>query len=260
MKTRTIKLTISYDGTNYCGWQKQSNTISIQEEIENRLSIILTAKIVVHGAGRTDAGVHAIGMTAHFQTKKSFSPTALAKSLNSMLPADIRIVECEEQEADFHSRYNATGKTYCYYIYTGKVQPPTQRLYAIHCPHDLNIDAMQQCLEILTGTHDFSSFESTGSRDKSITTGRGAIRTITHLSLAHEENSLQITIQGDGFLRHMVRNIVGTLLDVGRGRKTTEEFRSIFGARDRSEAGAKAPAHGLFLNKVYYNNEQDRNM
>lgn len=258
MKTRTIKLTISYDGTNYCGWQKQSNAISIQEEIEKRLSIILTANVVVHGAGRTDAGVHAKGMTAHFQTKKTLPPPTIANSLNSMLPPDIRIVECEEQETDFHSRYNATGKTYCYYIYTGKIQPPTQRFYSVHCPHVLNIDAMQQCLEVLTGTHDFSSFESTGSRDKSITTGRGAIRSITHTSLVHKENSLQITIEGDGFLRHMVRNIVGTLLDVGRGRKTAKDFRSIFEAKDRSKAGAKAPAHGLFLNRVYYNNEQDR--
>ncbi len=258
MKTRTIKLTISYDGTNYCGWQKQSNAISIQEEIEKRLSIIFTSNIVVHGAGRTDAGVHAIGMTAHFQTKKILPPTTIANSLNSMLPLDIRIVECAEQETDFHSRYNATGKTYCYYIYTGKVQPPTQRLYSVHWPHELNIETMKECLEIIAGTHDFSSFESTGSRDKSITTGRGAIRTITHTSLTHEENSLQVTIEGDGFLRHMVRNIVGTLLDAGRGRISIEEFNTIFEAKDRSEAGAKAPAHGLFLNRVYYNNEQNR--
>lgn len=258
MKTRTIKLTISYDGTDYCGWQKQSNAISIQEEIEKRLSIILTDNIVVHGAGRTDAGVHAIGMTAHFRTNKCLPPTTIANSLNSMLPPDIRIVECQEQKADFHSRYNATGKTYCYNIYTGSIHPPTQRLYSVHWPHELNIEAMKQCLVIITGTHDFSSFESTGSRDKSITTGRGAIRTITHSSLTHENNSLQITIEGDGFLRHMVRNIVGTLLDAGRGRITTKEFKKIFEGKDRSEAGAKAPAHGLFLNQVYYNNEQNR--
>lgn len=258
MKTRTFKLTISYDGTNYCGWQKQSNAISIQEEIEKRLSIILTSNIVVHGAGRTDAGVHAIGMTAHFKTERNLPPTTLANSLNSMLPLDIRIVECEEQEMDFHARYNATGKIYCYYICTGKVQPPTQRLYSVHWPHDLNIEVMKQCLETITGTHDFSSFESTGSRDKAITTGRGAIRTITHTLLTHDKNSLQITIEGDGFLRHMVRNIIGTLLDAGRGRITSEGFKAIFEGKDRSVAGAKAPAHGLFLNRVYYNNEQNR--
>lgn len=258
MDTRTIKLTISYDGTNYCGWQKQTNALSIQEEIEKRLSIILTSKITVHGAGRTDAGVHAVAMTAHFQTEKNLSPTTIANSLNSMLPSDIRVVKCEEQEADFHSRYNATGKIYCYSIYTGKVQPPTQRLYSVHFPHGLTIETMKQCLEIITGTHNFSAFESTGSRDKSITTGRGATRTITHTSLTHEDNSLLITIEGDGFLRHMVRNIVGTLLDVGVGRKTTEDFKSILESRDRTEAGAKAPAHGLFLNQVYYNNEQNR--
>lgn len=260
MNIRTLKLTISYDGTNYCGWQRQDNALSIQEEIEKRLSIILTSKILVHGAGRTDAGVHAIAMTAHFQTEKSLSPATIANSLNSMLPPDIRIVECTEVDANFHSRYNATGKIYCYYIYTGKVQPPTQRLYSVHFPHQLTIDTMKQCLEIITGTHNFSCFESTGSRDKSITTGRGATRTITHASLTHEDNSLQITIEGDGFLRHMVRNIIGTLLDVGTGRKTTKAFKSILESKDRSKAGAKAPAHGLFLNRVYYNNEQNRKM
>lgn len=250
---RTVKLLIAFDGTGYCGWQRQKNGLSIQEEIERALSIICNENIILHGAGRTDAGVHARGMTAHFKTNSKVDGTALQKGLNSLLPGAIRILEAGDQSANFHARFSALAKTYHYTIFTGQVMPPDWRLYIHHLPFTQDLSSMEQCLEELLGTHDFSSFETTGSRDKNNTSGRGGVRTIYHARLIEpEEYIVQLQFTGDGFLRHMVRNMTGTLLEVGRGKRTVEEFIQILHHRDRNQAGATAPSCGLSLVKVHY--------
>lgn len=250
---RNIRLTIAFDGTNFSGWQKQLNAPTIQGELENALGTITNNSIILHGAGRTDAGVHALGMVASFETGSAISLAQLQKGSNSILSPAIRILEMEEVESDFHARFSASSKTYLYHIETGTIQSPINRLYAVHIPQDLAVDSMRQCLDILTGTHDFASFEASGSRDKSITTGRGSIRTLQEATLTEtSKNELQFTFTGDGFLRHMVRNIVGTVLEVGKKRKTLEDFKKILEAKDRIVASATAPAHGLFLKSVHY--------
>lgn len=250
---RTIKLTIAFDGTGYCGWQRQKNGRSIQQEIEQAGSIISNRPIVVHGAGRTDAGVHALGMTAHFTTASSLTEEALRKGLNALLPGAIRITSLNEEGELFHARFSALAKTYRYTFYTGPVLCPLKRLYTAHIPYPASETAIGSCLQIITGTHDFSSFETTGSRDKARETGRGAVRTIFRAELEKTgANLFQVTITGDGFLRHMVRNLVGTMLEVGRGKRTVDEFQEILQGKDRNRAGATAPAHGLTLLKVHY--------
>lgn len=250
---RTVKLLIAYDGTGYCGWQRQKNGLAIQEEIERVLSIICNAEIILHGAGRTDAGVHAQGMTAHFTTSSKIDCLALEKGINSLLPGAIRILEASDQPADFHARFSALAKTYRYTIFTGRVMSPDRRLYTHHLPYILNRSSMKGCLEEVLGTHDFSSFETTGSRDKNNTNGRGGVRTIYRARLVEpEEQYVQLLFTGDGFLRHMVRNITGTVLEVGRDKRTIEEFVRILRCRDRNQAGTTAPSCGLSLEKVHY--------
>lgn len=252
--TRTIKLVISYDGTNYCGWQKQRNGITIQEEIEKRLSTMTTEVISLHGAGRTDAGVHAHGMVAHFCCVSSIPCEVIQRGANSMLPGAIRILDIEEVDSSFHARYSAIGKKYHYTIYTGNIQPPFLRFTSLHVSRPLNLLRMQDCLDVVIGKHDFSSFENVGSRDKSITTGKGAVRTIHSTSLIQEtEEIIILEFKGDGFLKNMVRNLTGTILEAGREKITVKDFQKILAAEDRSRAGATAPAHGLALLEVYYN-------
>lgn len=250
---RNIKLTIAYDGTAYCGWQRQKKDPTIQEAIESQLARIHTKHITLHGAGRTDAGVHARGMVAHFHTGKALSAPFFLEALNSMLPTDIRILEAEEVPADFHARFSAIAKTYVYSIDTSPIQHPMKRLYAIHISKDLNLDAMNQCLQMLMGEHDFACFETTGSRDKDAIGGRGSVRTILQADLTrNSSNLLRFTFTGDGFLRHMIRNIMGTIIEVGRGKRPPSQFRDILVSADRTQAGNTAAAHGLTLDQVHY--------
>lgn len=250
---RTVKLLIAFDGTDYCGWQRQKNGRSIQEEIERALSIICNSHTILHGAGRTDAGVHAEGMTAHFQTASRVGCGDLQKGLNSMLPGAVRIIEASEQPAEFHARFSALAKTYRYSVFTGPVMSPQQRLYSHHLPFELDRETMERCLEQLIGRHDFSSFETTGSRDRDNPNGRGAVRTIFRATLTEAEPShLLFTYTGDGFLRHMVRNITGTILEAGKGKRSVDEFVELVKWRDRNLAGATAPACGLTLVRVHY--------
>lgn len=250
---RNIKLTIAFDGTEFLGWQKQQQGRTIQGEIEKNLALMTAAKVCLHGAGRTDAGVHAEAMTASFTTLATIRCEALCRGLNSMLPTAIRIIGAEEVPADFHARFSATGKRYAYTIQTSTIQSPFTRLYAVHLTDKLNFAAMKSCLPVVVGTHDFSSFENSGSRDKTLNSGRGAIRTITEARLIEEDqHCYTFSFSGDGFLRNMVRNIVGTILDAGKGKISPAQFADILQARDRNSAGPTAPAHGLVLKEVFY--------
>jgi tRNA pseudouridine38-40 synthase len=253
-RLRNIKLIIAYDGTRYAGWQRQKNEPTIQGLLEGTIATMTGAAVVVHGAGRTDAGVHALGMAANFTTTANIPCPGFLRGLNSMLPPDIRILAVADNGPQFHARRSACAKTYFYNICTAPVQIPTERLYSAHIPGDLDIDAMEDSLACLHGSHDFSSFEASGSRDPRNTDGRGAIREIfaARISRQKTEDRIRITLTGNGFLRHMVRNIAGTLIQVGKGKITVQDFREILAAHDRTCAGPTAPAHGLFLQEVHY--------
>ncbi len=250
---RNIRLLITYDGTEFSGWQRQRHARTIQGDIETCLKRMAREEISLHGAGRTDAGVHAEGMAAHFKTAGSISPKDFLHGLNSMLPGSIRILDVNNAAENFHARFSARGKQYHYTIFTGRIQPPSKRLYSLHIRDNLNLKAMQECLSQLEGTHDFSSFENSGSRDRNNSSGRGAVRTLSKASLIQADNNfLVFDFIGDGFLRHMVRNLVGTLLKSGREQLSAETFREILHAKNRAFAGTKAPPQGLSLIKVFY--------
>jgi len=253
---RNIKLTLAYDGTCFCGWQKQAgNALTIQGLVEEKIALMTGSVVVLHGAGRTDAGVHALGMVASFTTSAAIPCQGMVKGLNSMLPEDVRILKAEERNASFHARYNAVSKTYLYQFFFSDILPPTKRLYWTRCPGTPDLKSMKHCLGMLVGEHDFSSFEASGSRDPSMK--RGAVRTSLQAPRLTTgiEGEVCMTICGDGFLRHMVRNIAGTLIEVGRGRITVENFESIFSGKNRSLAGPTAPARGLFLKEVAYDKD-----
>jgi len=250
---RNICLLIAYDGGDYQGWQRQAAAPTIQGEIEERLSIITTKGVTLYGAGRTDAGVHATGMTANFRSDSNLSCDQLQKSLNSMLPLAIRILDAKEMDSGFHARFSCRGKRYRYYLQTAPVQLPFFCRYALHTPAALDEQRMQSCLDTLIGTHDFSSFENSGSRDQGKTDGRGAVRTLFAATLRRRaQDVLVVELTGDGFLRSMVRNIVGTILQAGEKKIGAGDFAAILAARNRALAGPTAPPHGLFLNKVFY--------
>jgi|FLOH01.1.fsa_nt_gi tRNA pseudouridine38-40 synthase len=249
----TIKLIIAFDGTDFRGWQRQKSGQTIQGEIEDRLRIMTRSDISLEGAGRTDAGVHARGMVASFKTPSRLTCQAFQQGLNSLLPDSIRILAATEASPDFHARFDARAKTYCYHLDMNQIQLPHQRLYALHIPVRLDLELIQHCLGKVIGEHDFASFEASGSRDLTKTTGRGSVRTILDASLHMTGiHFVTLTFSGDGFLRHMVRNLVGTLIDVGKGRTSSEAFSQILATADRKVAGATAPAHGLFLDAVHY--------
>lgn len=255
MKKRNIRLQLAFDGSRYSGWQRQNNAPTIQGALEKCLQVMADSPVTLNGAGRTDAGVHALGMVANFLTGVAIPCAGFLNGLNSMLPRDIRILDVSEVKTDFHSRYSAVGKSYRYDIFTGAVQLPTERLYCAHFPGSFSTGWVNECLQNILGSHDFSSFEGSGSRDPGKDTGRGAVRTIFHAACTvHPENPSKLSFHfiGDGFLRHMVRNLVGTLMEVSKEKMTVNDFHSILQARDRTVAGPTAPAHGLFLEKVYY--------
>ena len=255
MSKRNILLRIAYDGTNFCGWQRQENGQSIQGILEEKLAVITKELVDVNGAGRTDAGVHAEVMTANFRTSAAMPAVAFQKALNALLPKSVRILESCEVSPDFHARFSAIGKIYRYDFFIGAVQNPTERLYRTHVPCAFLPEHVRPCLELLLGSHDFSSFEAVGSRDRSRTTGKGAVRTLFQaecLCDAARPEHLSFRFSGDGFLRQMVRNLAGTLIWVGAGHLSSADFAAILSAQDRRQAGPTAPACGLFLENVQY--------
>ncbi len=245
---RNIKLTIEYDGTNYCGWQVQDNGPSIQAEIEKALLAITGEKIRINGSGRTDAGVHARGQTANFTTESRVPAEKFSFALNSMLPRDIVIKDSAEVAPDFHARYSAIGKKYSYLINNSKFPSALLRNYAYHVDYceRLDIRKLRKAAEAFIGTYDFSGFMSTGSKVSD------TVRTIYDISVEHENELIRFNFKGNGFLYNMVRIITGTLLYTGIGRINPEDIKSIILSKDRGRAGITVPACGLYLEEVYY--------
>ncbi|MCB2181209.1 MAG: tRNA pseudouridine(38-40) synthase TruA [Desulfobulbaceae bacterium] len=255
---RNIKLTIAFDGTEFSGWQRQSNASTVQGELEKKIALMTGQDVSVHGAGRTDAGVHAVAMTAHFATASTIECMAFKRGLNSLLPSSIKVLRVEDVAHEFHSRISAKAKSYHYFFSTEEVILPYRRLYCAHLPLGFDLDLARQCLQYIGGEHDFSSFEATGSRDKDKEGGRGAVRNVFSVSLDRSQGAATeflFKICGDGFLRKMVRNIVGSLIEVGQHRMTVDAFARLLWQKDRSLAGPTAPACGLFLQQVYYNED-----
>jgi tRNA pseudouridine38-40 synthase len=255
---RNIKLTISYDGAGFHGWQYQPGIPTIQGSINEAARKITQEKIVVHGASRTDAGVHALGQVAHFKTHSALSPIEFQRALNALLPPAIRIVAAEEMGQDFHARWSAQGKTYRYRIYRGRVLPPFEHGRALHYPWPLDEERMASAARLFEGEHDFSSFgASSGSEDDD--SDRNMVRMILSSGITRESSGEEIAyvVRGRSFLRYMVRKIVGTLIEVGKGRLTPLDIAQLFEMRDRSCSGPTAPPEGLYLVSLEYPDPTD---
>lgn len=239
---------LAYNGANYCGWQVQPNGISVQEVIEKALATLLRTPTPIVGAGRTDAGVHARMMTAHFDSEtKSLDLPLLTKKLNSILPKDIAIYKIVEVKTEAHARFDATSRLYRYYITTEKDPFLHQLKYKVH--GEPAIDRMNECANVLFEYEDFTSFSKLHTDVKTNNC------TIMLAQWVKEGNDYIFTIKANRFLRNMVRSIVGTLLEAGRGKITPDEFRSIIEAKDRGAAGTSVPGHALFLEEIEYNDE-----
>ncbi len=244
---RTVKLIIHYDGTNYFGWQMQAGHCSVQQVLQEALSIICDHPVTLHGSGRTDTGVHALGQVAHFKTESRVDMAQLRKGLNSLLPDDVVIADAVEVLPGFHARFDATRRTYWYFIFNAAVPSVFYRRYAWHVRKPLDCAAMREAAAILVGMQDFRSFQAR-ERDDVCT-----IREVTRVRLKRVGTALLLfEIQATSFLRHMVRGIVGTLVETGLGKMCAADMRAVVLARDRSQAGPTAPAHGLFLKEVRY--------
>ena len=248
---RYFKLIIAYDGTDFHGWQMQSNKPTVQGEIVNVLRRITQENVQLHGAGRTDAGVHALGQIGSFRTQSTLSADEFQRALNALLPPTIRIVAAEEVGPDFNARWSARGKIYRYRLYRGKVVPPMLWRYVLHYPFSLDEDAMRDASARFVGMHDFASFAaSTGSEedDKERSTEREIYS--TELVRSSDGEELVFTIRGRSFLRYMVRKIVGTLLDVGRGKLKPDDIDRLYELKDRSKSGPTVPPQGLCMVSV----------
>lgn len=244
---KNFKLIIEYDGSSYHGWQRQKNRKTIQGEIEKAIMTITGKKIALTGSGRTDAGVHAFGQVANFYCDTEISPEVFQRGLNGLMPKDIIIKECNTVDEKFHARYDAKTKTYRYKILNRTIPAAICRQYAWFIKKKLDLDAMQSAILHIIGTNDFKAFEGAGSPRSSTK------RRVINASLQQKEKEYLIfEIEANGFLRFMVRNIVGTLLDVGLCKITPDDFKKILLSKDRNLAGATAPPHGLFLMNVKY--------
>ena len=242
-----FKISIEYDGDAYHGWQRQATDRTIQGEIENALMTMTGDSVIVTGSGRTDAGVHAMNQVANFRCATSLTPEVFLKGLNRLLPEDIVITSCKVVPKKFHARFDVKSKVYHYRILNRLLPAAISRQYAWHIRKKLDLNAMQEALQCIIGNHDFKAFEGSGSPRAA------TVRCVINADFVKaDDDYLVLKIEGDGFLKFMVRNIVGTLVDVGIGKITPEDFKRIFISKNRNLAGITAPAHGLFLMEVKY--------
>lgn len=241
-----IKLIVEYDGTNYCGWQRQKNGIAVQQVIEETLCKLTDESITITGAGRTDAGVHAVGQVAHFDTNSTIPPDKFSYALNSILPPDIRISKSEAVSDEFHARFGAKAKHYKYVIYNYPHASAVLERYSMHVPKELCVEKMRTAAEFFRGTHDFIGFSSAGRQTKT------TVRNLNDIKISKKDRILEMDFYGEGFLYNMVRIISGTLVYVGMGKINENDIPQIIKSKRRENAGITAPPKGLFLCEVYY--------
>ncbi|HEX9110579.1 MAG TPA: tRNA pseudouridine(38-40) synthase TruA [Terriglobales bacterium] len=264
---RNLKLILSYDGSEFAGWQVQPGRATIQGTLASAIGRLTGEKVLPQGSGRTDAGVHALAQVATFATASPIPSDNWLKALNDILPASIRVLEVSQAAPDFHARKSAQAKTYRYRMYRGAVCPPFLARYVWHYPFPLQEDGMAKAAGLVVGEHDFTSFaavdperleriqndhEGHGSANGKIGGEEMNVRTIVSSVWTRDSDELIYTVRGNGFLHHMVRNLVGTFLLIGKGTLTPEDFRRILASRNRSSAGPTAPAQGLYLVNVEY--------
>lgn len=245
-----FRLVIAYDGTAYEGWQVQKIGLGVQQRVEEALKKLFPSAGRVHGSSRTDTGVHALGMVAHFEIpRREFKMPIrkLALALNAFLPEDIRVLSAVRARPDFHARFNAKGKQYRYFLWNYAAMNPLLRAQAWHVPVELDLAAMRRAAKVFVGKHDFKSFAANRGYEMEST-----VRTVTRCEVQRRGKLYTFIIEGDGFLYKMCRGIVGTIVQVGKGKFQPEEVRAMLDARDRRMAGMTAPAHGLVLWKVFY--------
>lgn len=243
---KNIKLTIEYEGTNYFGWQIQNNLPTVQGELKKAIEIATNEEIDLIGSSRTDKKVHALGQVANFRTKSNIPGENYKHLMDFLLPKDISIVDSEEVDLKFHSRFDASKKRYKYIVYNGKLPRAIYRNFAYHVPYKINMENMIEASKYFIGTHDFNAFKV--SKGKEINT----TRTIYNINIEKNKDLIEFTIEGNSFLHNMVRIIVGTLLFVGTGKIYKDQIPTIIDSRKRKNAGVTAPAEGLFLEKIYY--------
>ena len=244
---RNIKLIIEYDGTNYCGWQKQAQGPTIQQEIETALKNITNEDIVLFGSGRTDSGVHARGQVANFKTETTIKPNEFQMGLNSVLPKDISIVDAVEVDTNFHAQFSAKSKTYIYKIYNSPHPSALLRHRVWFMPYTLDINNMRNAAGVLSGEHDFKAFAQAD------TEVRTTVRTVMNVGIDKtDKNMIEFRIEATGFLKRMVRLIIGTLAQVGKGKITSEEFAEILRSGEKNKFVYAAPPQGLYLKEVKY--------
>jgi tRNA pseudouridine38-40 synthase len=256
---RNIKFTIAYDGTDFNGWQAQPGQSTVQGALTDVLEKLTQHRLMIHAAGRTDAGVHAAGQVVNFKTQSPLTVEEFQRAFNALLPPSIRVNAAQEVSPDFHSRWDALAKTYRFRIFRGRVVPPFLWKYVHHDPYEMNFDAMAEAARHFIGEHDFTSFAaSTGSEedDRERTTIRAIYRSeLLRTQYANSHNSAEewvYIVRGKSFMRHMVRKMVGALVDVGRGKLVAADLPDLFALRDRLKSGATMPPQGLCLENVEY--------
>ena len=243
---RTILLNVEYDGTAYAGWQSQTNGIAVQDVVEAALTQILKESVRIHSSGRTDAGVHARSMAAHFRTESTIPLSAFREGANRFLPSDVVIREVREMPENFHARYSAKGKWYRYTIYNGEMRSPLVSRTAWHLRGDLDMDLLRSAAALMVGQHDFHAFRSSGCVAKT------SIRDIFQVDVIADRELIHIDIKGSGFLRNMVRIMVGTLVEIAQGKRPASDLNKLLQGETDVICGPTAPAHGLCLQEVWY--------
>lgn len=254
--TLKFKLVIAYDGTNYEGWQVQKTGLGVQQCVEEALKKLFPSAGRLHGSSRTDTGVHALGMAAHFEIPKKEFRVPIRKlglAINSFLPEDVRVLSAKRATAAFHARFDATGKQYRYFVWNHTAMNPLSRTQAWHVPLPLDVAVMKRAAKALVGQHDFKSFAANRGYEMEST-----VRIVKRCDMRQNGRLLTFIIEGDGFLYKMCRGIVGTLVQVGQGKFPADEVKRMLDAKDRRHAGMTAPAHGLVLWKVFYGRKVER--